>query len=376
MSKLILPPGVKRAKTRDMMTYDAAGGFRTVDAQGNMMGKQLPYAVPTHDGRTVDSTGAFLVGELERLDPTLHLPLASVTWGRDIDLREDVTIADEISSFTLSTYGTTGGLGVGNGIRNGKSWIGKATDQVTNTSVDIGKTPFPLTPWGQELKFSILELESAAKLGRPIDQQKFEGLQLKHQMDIDEMVYVGDASINQGGLVYGNSLVTNVNNVVNGASGFPQWTKKTPQEILADVNTALTSVWQASAWAVLPNRILIPPAQFGYIATTNVSTAGNQSILRYLLDNNLLTKQGRGTLEIFPLKWLIGAGVGGTLGTSGTVDRMAVYTKDKQRVRYPMTLLQRTPVQFDSIYHKTTYFCRLGVTEVVYPETVGYFDGI
>ena len=376
MSKLILPPGVKRAKTRDMMTYDASNGFRTIDAQGNMMGRQLPYAVPTHDGRTVDSTGAFLVGELERLDPTLHLPLASVTWGRDIDLREDVTIADEISSFTLSTYGTTGGLGAGNGIRNGKSWIGKATDQVTNTSVDIGKTPFPLTPWGQELKFSILELESAAKLGRPIDQQKFEGLQLKHQMDIDEMVYVGDASINQGGLVYGNSLVTNVNNVVNGASGFPQWTKKTPQEILADVNTALTSVWQASAWAVLPNRILIPPAQFGYIATTNVSTAGNQSILRYLLDNNLLTKQGRGTLEIFPLKWLIGAGVGGTLGTSGTVDRMAVYTKDKQRVRYPMTLLQRTPVQFDSIYHKTTYFCRLGVTEVVYPETIGYFDGI
>jgi hypothetical protein len=64
------------------------------------------------------------------------------------------------------------------------------------------------------------------------------------------------------------------------------------------------------------------------------------------------------------------------IGTAGTVDRMVVYTKDKKRVRYPMTLLQRTPVQYDSIFHKTTYFCRLGVTEVVYPETIGYFDGI
>lgn len=62
----------------------------------------------TFDRRTIDSSGAFLVGELERLDKTLHAPLSSVTWGRDIDLREDVTIADESSSFTLSNYAASG----------------------------------------------------------------------------------------------------------------------------------------------------------------------------------------------------------------------------------------------------------------------------
>ena len=55
---------------------------------------------------------------------------------------------------------------------------------------------------------------------------------------------------------------------------------------------------------------------------------------------------------------------------------MVAYTKDKDRVRFPMTLLQRTPVQFDSIYHKATYFGRLGVVEVVYPQTLGYRDGM
>jgi hypothetical protein len=44
-------------------------------------------------------TGAFLVGELERLDMTLHAPLVSVTWPRDITLREDVSVADEVISF-------------------------------------------------------------------------------------------------------------------------------------------------------------------------------------------------------------------------------------------------------------------------------------
>jgi len=171
-------------------------------------------------------------------------------------------------------------------------------------------------------------------------------------------------------------LVTNVQNVPAGASGSTSWNQKTPDEILADVNLFLTSVWAASAWAVMPTRLLLPPAQFGYISTQKVSNAGNVSILKYIQENNLLTTSGRGSLEILPVKWLIGAGQGGTLGTTGTVDRAVVYTKEKNRIRFPMTLLQRTPVQYDSIYHKTTYFCRLGAVEAVYPETLGYFDGL
>lgn len=363
-----------RARTLDGLTFDGAGAA-PIDQMGNQRGRSLDHAYRTHDGRTVDSTGAFLVGELERLDQTLHMPLAAVTWSRDIDLREDVSIADESSSFTLSTFASAGNLGTGHGIRNGKAWIGKSTDQIGGVSVDIGKYPQPLTPWGLEVKFTILELESAAKLGRPIDDQKVQALKLKHQMDIDEMVYAGDAGLSTGGLI-NSSGVTNVSNVPNGAAASPLWTSKTPGEILADVNALITSTWAASAWKVMPGRILLPPAQFGYISTQTISTAGNISILKYLLDNNVLKASGQGELEIQPAKWLIGAGAGGTLGTTGTVDRMIAYTKDKQYVRYPMTLLQRTPVQYMSIYHTSTYYCRLGVVEVVYPETIGYRDGL
>jgi len=372
MSALILPTHLRR-KTRDNMTFDSA--YRTIDAAGNMHGRPLGNAFKTHDGRTVDSTGAFLVGELERLDMTLHAPLAAVTWGRDIDLREDVTIADEVSSFTLSSFASAGGLGTGNGIGTGKAWIGKDSTQVTGVSADIAKVPQQLLPWGMEIKYTILELESAAKLGRPIDSQKYEGLQLKHQMDIDEQVYVGDSSTGSTGMI-NSARVTNVGNLPAGVSGFSRWQTKTADEILADVNLMLTSVWQASAWAVMPTRLMLPPAQFGYISTQKVSQAGNVSILKYIQDNNLLTTSGRGKLEILPLKWLIGGGVGGTLGQLNSIDRAVVYTKEKDRLRYPMTLLQRTPIQYDSIYHKTTYYCRLGEVEVVYPETLGYFDGL
>lgn len=366
---------VGRHMTRDdMMTFDSV--FAQIGSSDHP-GKPLGGRYKTADGKTVDSTGAFLVGELERLDMTLHEPLAAVSWGRDIDLREDVTIADEVSSFTVSTYGSPGGLGAGNSIGNGKAWIGKDTTQVTAVSVDIGKVTHPLTPWAMELKFTVLELESAAKIGRPIDVQKFNAMKLKHQMDIDEMVYFGDLSINQPGLVSipnaGQTPVVPVN-VVAGAAGATQWAQKTADEILADVNTAIVSVWAASGWAVMPNKIGIPPAQYGQICTQKVSLAGNISVLKYLMENNLIATS-RGKLDIVPMKWTIGAGVGGNIGVVG-VDRMVVYHQDKDRVRFPMTLLARTPVQYDGLYHKTTYYCRLGAVELVYPQTIGYFDGI
>lgn len=323
----------------------------------------------TFDRRTVDSTGAFLNGELERLDQTLHDPLVAVTWSRDIDLREDVTIADEASSFTNSTFASAGGVQP-----TGKAWIGKDSDAISGIALDIGKTANPLTLWGMELKFTIPELESAMKLGRPVDQQKYDGMQLKHQMDIDEQVYIGDTMLGFYGLL--NSTSVTAGSVAAGAQATTQWSTKTADEILSDVNTLLNATWAAAGYAVMPSRLLLPPLPFGYIVSQKVSSAGNISILEFLRQNSLSNATNGRPLDIQPVKWLVGRGAGGTPGTLGTVDRMVAYTKDKNRVRFPMTLLSRTPIEYRSIYQITTYFGRLGVVEFVYPETVQYADGI
>lgn len=381
-------PGIIRTRTLDhAQVMIDAGAQLPINSYGDARGFLLGHQFRTHDAesrlvdvngqklaRTVDSTGAFLVGELERMDPTLHLPLSSVSWSRDIDVRTDVTLADEFSSYTLTNFASAGMLGTGQGIRTGKAWMGKNTDQISGVSVDNAKTPSPLTPWGLELRFTVFELESAAKTGRPIDEQKLQALHLKHQMDIDEQAYVGDAVLAQTGLL-NSGFVTNVSNVPNGAAASPLWSTKTPAEILADVNAALQSSWSASAFSVMPNRILIPPTQYGLLSTQIISSAGTTSIMKYLKENNVVTASGNGDIAILPCKWLVGAGVGGTLGVSGP-DRMVLYRKEKQYIRFPMVPLQRTPVQFMSIYHMTTYYCRLGVVEVVYPETIAYRDGL
>ncbi len=331
----------------------------------------------TYDRRTIDSTGAFLIGELERLDQTIHDPLVSVTWSRDIDLREDVTIADETSSFTNSSFAAAGGIGGVSsnspyGNFGGKAFIGKDANTITGVSLDIGKTAQPLYLWGMELSYTIPELESAQRLGRPVDAQKFSALKLKHQMDIDEMVYIGDPTISQTGLI-NNGSVTATNVVANGSS-HTTWAAKLgdttgADDVLNDVNTLLNSVWASSAWAVCPSELRLPPTQYSLLVSHKVSSAGNMSLIEYLKINSLSNSVNGRPLNIQPLKWLNGAGASAT-------NRMMAYSKDKERVRYPLVPLQRTPLEYRSIYQLTTYFGRLGVIEFVYPETAGYGDGV
>lgn len=312
----------------------------------------------TFDNQTIDSAGSFLVGELERLDQRLHMPLASVTWSRDIMLREDVSIADEFSAFTNSSFADAFGV---NG--SGKSWIGKDASALTGIGLDIGKTTSPLTLWGKQLGWTIPELESAQKLGRPVDQQKFAGMQLKYQMDIDEQVYIGDAALGLYGLV--NSTAITPTNTASSTV----WTSASVTQILADVNEILYASWSASGFAVCPSKLLLPPLKFAYLTTTIVSSAGNVSILKYLQDNCIAMSVNGRPLDIQSLKWLTGRG-------ASSADRMVAYTNEEDRVRFPLVPLQRTPVEYRDLRQLTTYFGRLGAVEIVYPELICYRDGL
>ena len=330
MTQLILPSTAIRARTRDHLR--------------------------TFDHRTIDSSGAFLVGELERLDQTMHEPLADVTWSRDIDLRSDVSIADETASFTNSTFAAAGGPSP-----TGKAWVGKNADAIQGIALDIGKTAQPLNLWAMQVGYTIPELESAQAVGRPVDSQKYKGLLLKHNMDIDEQVYIGDDVLGVEGLL--NSSKVGATNVTK------NWKTATAKEILDDVNLVLTNAWIASGFTVCPDKMLLPPLAFGHLVSRIVSEAGNISILEFLKTNCLsYAKNGR-PLDIQPSKWCMERGVAGS-------DRLMVYTHSENRVRFPLVPLQRTPIEYRGLMQTTTYFGRLGSIEWIYPETAYYADGV
>ncbi|EPH4084103.1 DUF2184 domain-containing protein, partial [Salmonella enterica subsp. enterica serovar Cerro] len=246
----------------------------------------------TFDQATVDSSGAFLIGELERLDQGLNLPLVGYTWTRDIQLREDVSIADDISSWTNTSFGVAGS----GANPNGKNWVGKDSTAIAGVNVDISKDGNPLNLWGMELGWTVVELAAAQQVGRPIDTQKYDGMQLKWQMDNDEQVYVGDEALGLKGLT--NLVGVTLNNATK------TWANSTNDEILDSVNSILSNAWAASGYSVVPSDLRIPPEQYSLLASRKVSEAGNQSLLTYLAVNTIAFHQNGVPLEIKAVKWL------------------------------------------------------------------------
>jgi len=339
-------------------TFDHA----TVSRFQTVLGSQAT-GLQTFDQATYDSLGAFVRSELEAMDPTMHEPLIAFTWSRDIDLRTDVSLGHEFTSFVTNTYGLTGGTQ-----SQGKSWAAKNQTETPNVALDLNRQRAVLGPWAHEVSYTVFELASAALLQRPLDSDKVNGLKMKWQQDADEQTYVGDTQLGGGvpGLVNNPAVATA--NVANGASGTPGWATKTPAEVLRDLNDMATASWTAAGWTSVPNRIGLPPNKFAYIANQANGSIGNMSILSYFLENNIGRNQGM-DVQIVPIKWLVGRGAGGT-------DRMIAYTKSYDTVRLPIVPCFPLDTQRQGLYMRTPYVGSLGQVEFVRPERFAYRDGI
>lgn len=312
--------------------------------------------------KTFDSTLAYFVNQLDNLDRKLYEPLYNVTWGRDINLRTGITMANESTSFIRSNIG-----GIGTQNAQGKPWISPNTTTLPGVSVNGERVVLPLRLLGQEISYTSVELERSQLIGQPIDTQKFDAMNIMYQMNTDEMVYVGDTDVGAKGLL--NSSLVTTGAVANGAAGTPAWATKTPDEILKDVNDMVTAAWQASGFAVCPDKVLLPPAQFAYISSQKVSNAGNVSILQFLEDNSIALRVNGRKLEIQPVKWLTGRGASGA-------DRMVAYTNQEDKVRFPMVPVRRETPYYLGIKFNAPYIWAFGEVEFLYPETVIYRDGI
>ena len=312
--------------------------------------------------KTFDSTLAYYVNQLDNLDKKLYEPLYATTWGRDIKLRTGISMANESTSFIRSNIGS-----VGTQSATGKPWLAPNSTTLPGVSVNGERIVLPLRLLGQEVSYTSVELERSQLLGQPIDQQKFDGLNIIYQMATDEMVYVGDTAVGAEGLV--NSSAVTSGSVATGAASSTLWATKTPDEILADVNSLVEAAWAASGYSVCPDKLLLPPVQYAYIASQKISTAGSVSILTFLEDNSISLRVNGRKLDIQPVKWLTGRGASGS-------NRMVAYTNDENRVRFPMVPIRRETPYYLGIKFNAPYIWAFGEVEFVYNETIRYADGI
>lgn len=314
----------------------------------------------TFDQATVDSTGVFFQNELIRISPTLIEPLADFPYARDVDLTE-LDLGDEATAYDAVLQRATGGV---NPV--GKSIITARTTSIGAVNVDMERVQSPAFLWGELFQMSIIEIERAMKLGRPLSPALLAALKNKWEMDTQSMVMQGDTALGATGLV--NSAAVVASTVQTGVGGVT-WALKTDDEILRDINDIVQATWASSGYTRMPNRIGLPPAKMGFLASKKIAN-GSMSILKFIKENNSALVQGGVVLEFAPMRELIGAGAGAT-------DRMMAYTKAVDVVRYPRTNeLRSLPTQFDGLFQKQIYVGKLGTLEIPRPQLLRYSDGL
>jgi hypothetical protein len=330
---------------------------------GELLVANVALAVPqlrTFDQATIDSTGVFFSNELMRISPTLIEPLADFPYARDVDLTP-LDLGDESTAYDSVAYRAAGGV---NPV--GKSIISARTTVIGAANVDSDRLISPTFLWGELFQMSIIEIERAMKLGRPLSPQLLNALKMKWEIDSQGMVYLGDAALGVTGLV-NSTAVTAATVAATGTGSSTLWSTKTPDQINDDINTLITAVWASSGYTRIPNRIGLPPQKLAYLNSVRITNTG-ESLLAYVKRNNTSLMNGQ-DLSFAPIRELVGAG-------SGSTDRMIAYTKAVDVVRYPRSELRALPLQYDGLFQKQIYVGRLGTIEIPRPQLLRYADGI
>ena len=335
----------------------------TIDAGVVAMPSTRAQGVPTFDAQGVAAGGAFLISELAKRDPMIRKPLDSFTYPRDIVVEVGGGWADYVEAMSVQ-YGITGGSGASPVQAGGSNGL-----PIVQASYDKGI--FKAHAFATALRVMWQDMQRANFVGRSLDQVLQDGVRKAYDKHMDQNVYVGLPEYGSTGLI-NDANVTETTAAV-GLGGTTEWTTKTPDEILNDINQALTSAWASAEYdeSAMPNHILIPYEQYTYLVNNRVSQLAEKSILTYLLENNIAKNQGR-DLFIAGVRWAKGA------GTSGT-DRMIVYCNDRRFVKVdelvPLTRAMTQPSATNFCYD-TAYAANLTEVQIAYPQTMLYVDGI
>lgn len=305
---------------------------------------------------------AFLNGELEKRDPKLNEPLQSVTWPRDIVAKTGGGWVDFTSNIFVD-YATTGG--------NDSGIIGGETNDIPIMQANMNKDVFKVFTFSNILKVPFVDQQKLQNIGRSLDEILDKGIRLNYNKSIDNIVYNGLTGYGIYGLMNDPTLVAST--APNGVSGTATWITKTPDEILDDINAGINATWAASEYDLtgMANHVLIPPVQYTLLVSRKVSSAGNISILQFLLENNIGKNQGV-DINISPSRWCTGAGTGGT-------NRMMFYVNDDGRVNFDLPVpLSRVMTQANvtEMAYLTAFAAQLGQVKFLYKQCARYMDGI
>ena len=240
----------------------------------------------------------------------------------------------------------------------------------------------PYNSYGVKFSYSIPELRASMKAGRSVEAMRATAARMALAQKQDDILSLGDLDADNGsgvtspmlGLISfalaGKGAQTVPPASVNAAT---TWIgNKSPDQIIADINALIYSIPNATKEVEMPNRVLLPVAQYNYCKSTKRTAYADETILEAV--QSAWADEG---IKFIPWNRLAGAGAGSVTPGTAPYDLMLAYTMDEDHLNCPVPIeYQQMAPQLERM--RFNIYCEMRMSGVIslYPGSLAFSSGI
>lgn len=224
----------------------------------------------------------------------------------------------------------------------------------------------PVRSVGQSYGYSLQEIRGSNAKGKRLDSRKAAAARRANDQMVNSVAWSGDAKSNLPGFLTNTNITAYT--IPNGAGGTPQWSTKTPDEILADLNGICTAIIEATFGIEIPDTIIIPIEQWRIITTTPRSSTSDTTIAEFFMKNNP---------SINLIDWVNDLKLAGPIATPGTEDVIVCYNRSPEKLTLEIPqAFEQLPIQERNLEFVVPTHSRLGGVIMYYPLSAAIGEDI
>ena len=224
----------------------------------------------------------------------------------------------------------------------------------------------PVRVIGLSFGYNVDEILASSQTGVGLEQRRANAVQRGTEETIDRIAWFGDSDSGLPGFLSNPNIPTDI--VTGADANARKWSNKTPTQILNDVNSLFTNVFNTTRQKEKANTLLLPTAQYSDIAfRARSETQSDTTVLDYIVKNSpyLNSKD-----DVMPIPDLAGAG-------TADADLMVAYDRspDKLTMEVPLELTFLA-AQERGLELEVPAWAKTGGVLVYYPMSVRFGSGI
>jgi hypothetical protein len=230
---------------------------------------------------------------------------------------------------------------------------------------------------GNAYGYSVQEVRNAQMAGRNLEQRKANAAARAQREAWNKIAFFGDdANGLQGWLTNTNipssAVVDDGGKALGEAGGDTEFDKKTPEQILRDLNDLANTIVEDTHGAEQPNTVALPIKQYTKIASTRAADGTDTTILEYFIQNNPFIERVEWANE------LASSQLDDNLDSNPfTGDIMIAYNNDPDKLTLEMPqMFEQFPVQERNLAFVVPCHSRIAGVIVYYPLSMRIAEGI